>query len=330
MTVVKETSISRYVGDTADTKPTSVPVGSTYLDRQTDALFICYDGTNWTQIDKLVRVQSSGIASGAIASGAVASGAIASGAVASGAVASGAFASGALASGAIANGADVAEGTTTDTPFVGTEDNTARTVISLLKGIKNSTYVSLLGILGATNGAGVVTDADGTVQQYLRGLVKLLVGIISVKIDQTTPGTTNRVHDGWTPALQSDVTANDSDKTFTIPVSTQWQPMAILVDLVTTATVGNRQVTVLITNAADLAIASIKAGVVQAASLTRRYTFGLGLADQVAFVDTSCLTTPLPVLVLPAGYKLRVYDSAAVAAAADDMEVQMLVNARSV
>ena len=47
--------------------------------------------------------------------------------------------------------------------------------------------------IGATDGAAVITDANGTLQQYLRGLVKLIVSIISVKIDQTTPGTTNGV-----------------------------------------------------------------------------------------------------------------------------------------
>lgn len=46
---------------------------------------------------------------------------------------------------------------------------------------------------GATSGAAVVTDANGTIQQYLRGLVKLVIGFITVKIDQTTPGTTNAV-----------------------------------------------------------------------------------------------------------------------------------------
>lgn len=58
---------------------------------------------------------------------------LASAAVASGAVASGAFASGSIAAGAIVDGANVVEGTTT--------------------------------------GAKVITDANGTIQQYLRGLV---------------------------------------------------------------------------------------------------------------------------------------------------------------
>ena len=50
-----------------------------------------------------------------------------------------------------------------------------------------------VSVLGATTGAAVVTDATGTIQQYLRGLVKLIVSKITVGIDQTTPGTTNAV-----------------------------------------------------------------------------------------------------------------------------------------
>jgi len=85
--------------------------------------------------------------------------------------------------------AAAAIGATTDAPFVGTENATARTVISLLKGIKNSIYVSLLAILGATTGAAVVTDANGTIQQYLRGLVTLLIGTLKV-VSSGTRGTT--------------------------------------------------------------------------------------------------------------------------------------------
>lgn len=55
MTVLKETGISRYIGLAGDTKPTGVPVGSTFLEYDTDALFVTHDGTNWVQVDKLVR-----------------------------------------------------------------------------------------------------------------------------------------------------------------------------------------------------------------------------------------------------------------------------------
>jgi|GEM_PF-3306957 len=60
-------------------------------------------------------------------------------------------------------------------------------------------------VLGAVADAAVSTDAAGTISAKLRGIVKLLVAQITVKlaagvaligkvgIDQTTPGTTNRV-----------------------------------------------------------------------------------------------------------------------------------------
>ncbi len=66
MAVVKETSINRYVGDTADVKPTSMPVGSTYLDRQTGTLYVCYDGTNWAEIDKMVKLVAGTAAIGGV------------------------------------------------------------------------------------------------------------------------------------------------------------------------------------------------------------------------------------------------------------------------
>lgn len=87
-------------------------------------------------------------------------------------------------------------------------------------------------VLGATTGAAVTTDADGTIQRYLRGIVTilgavtaspvantigdrlkaLLTGIVlaagtnligKVGIDQTTEGTTNRVRAGGTVARVS-------------------------------------------------------------------------------------------------------------------------------
>ena len=55
-------------------------------------------------------------------------------------------------------------------------------------------------VLGTTTDAKVITDAAGTIQQYLRGIVHLLISIITVKIDQTTPGTTNKVRTDPTTA----------------------------------------------------------------------------------------------------------------------------------
>lgn len=77
------------------------------------------------------------------------------------------------------------EGSPTDAPVADnttTEGATARTGISLWKRIANL-LIALLGTTGATNGAAVVTDANGTLQQYLRGAVTLLA--------KTIPATTS-------------------------------------------------------------------------------------------------------------------------------------------
>lgn len=45
-----------YIGATADTKPTGVEIGARAIEYDTDKSYITYDGTNWVQIDLLVRL----------------------------------------------------------------------------------------------------------------------------------------------------------------------------------------------------------------------------------------------------------------------------------
>ena len=40
-------AIQRWIGLSTDTKPTGVPVGSTFLEYDSHDLYITYDGTNW-------------------------------------------------------------------------------------------------------------------------------------------------------------------------------------------------------------------------------------------------------------------------------------------
>jgi len=140
----------------------------------------------------------------------------------------------------------------------------------------------------------------------------------------------SRLSNNWRPALAVNETVDDSDKSFTVTAAQEWQLQSIWVELITTAAVGNRQITIEIQDTAADVVAVIKAGSVQAASLTRNYLFAVGVADFLGFRDTSYLMTPLTPWVLPAGYVIRVYDSAAIAAAADDMVVQMLYAYRAV
>ncbi len=125
-------------------------------------------------------------------------------------------------------------------------------------------------------------------------------------------------------ALVTDEGLNDSDKTFTVTALTAWLLNAIRVNLASTATVGNRQVQIYITDASDVIHYVNKAGAVQAASATYDYYFAPGNPRETSVVSNTLLV-PLPDnLWVPAGWKVRVLDSAAIDAAADDMKVYAL------
>jgi len=125
--------------------------------------------------------------------------------------------------------------------------------------------------------------------------------------------------------LISDIAADDSDKSFAVPANYQYSILSIFVGLTTDATVGDRQIMVEAQDGAATVIGRMPAGITQAASLTRYYQFSPSAQDSLAFRDTDFLSVPLPMWTLPATYVLRVYDNNAVAAAADDMTVQIIV-----
>lgn len=139
-----------------------------------------------------------------------------------------------------------------------------------------------------------------------------------------------RVNDDWTPGLQAEESANDSDKEFAVPASTEWRVKWIWVELTSTGDAGNRQMAIEIQDDSDDVIAQVRAGAVQAASQVRYYLFAPYASDLTAFRDTDFIMNPIPEFILPAGYDVRVFDKAAIQAAADDMVVQMMVEARSV
>jgi len=130
------------------------------------------------------------------------------------------------------------------------------------------------------------------------------------------------------PELQIEETANDSDKPITVPAGQIWRVLWIHVELATTATVGNRQIAIEGRDASDDIIFSESAGAVQAASLTYTYTCQPGAVREAAFVNGQINLPIPPDFILPAGYDVHIFDSAAVAAAADDMVVQMMVEKR--
>ena len=124
---------------------------------------------------------------------------------------------------------------------------------------------------------------------------------------------------------QSDAALNDSDKTLTVTAGKSWLIRSIFVQLISTATAGNRQVDVLLTDASDNILFKYQAAAVQAANLTRQYMFAPSHPQETGFTGAVMLRAIADNIVLPAGYKIRVYDSAAIDAAADDMTVRLLV-----
>ncbi len=134
--------------------------------------------------------------------------------------------------------------------------------------------------------------------------------------------------DRATPSLQTDTTVNDSDKTFSVPAATEWTIQSIQVNFISTSTAGARQLTIEIQDASSNVIALIKAGVTQIASLTYDYLFAPGVPDITAVRDLTVMT-PMPIMTLLPSYVIRIYDSAVIDAAADDMTMRMLIHARS-
>ena len=57
--------------------------------------------------------------------------------------------------------------------------------------------------------------------------------------------------ESWRISTLSFTTADDSDNTFTVPANTEYQILSVYVSLVTTATVGNRQMAVQALDASD-------------------------------------------------------------------------------
>ena len=118
-----------------------------------------------------------------------------------------------------------------------------------------------------------------------------------------------------------DAGANDSDKTIVVPEGEVWKLDWLHAILVSTATVGNRQMLLGLYDQADVLQADWHAGTTQAASLTRHYMFQPGVYRETAFVNNEIQIAIPEKLIIPSKWYLRVYDSAAIAAAADDLTI---------
>ena len=138
-----------------------------------------------------------------------------------------------------------------------------------------------------------------------------------------------RTYPAGNPIWIRDATANDSDKSFTVPANKRWRNISIRAQVVCTATVGTRLLLTSITDgtnvlstsqrvdgAASQTIASMTTsmGPYHSTSTPKQV---LGSGSQV----NATATDFFPPIDLLAGYVIRVYDSAAIDAAADDLTV---------
>lgn len=118
-----------------------------------------------------------------------------------------------------------------------------------------------------------------------------------------------------------DAAANDSDKSWTVPGNEIWKLNWAHVTLATSADVGNRRIEMAVSDAAGDEVMDLVAGAVQAASTTVHYGFLQGIFRETTVVGGE-LQVPMPIdLYLEPGFTLRFFDSATIAAGADDMTV---------
>jgi len=123
----------------------------------------------------------------------------------------------------------------------------------------------------------------------------------------------------------SEATADDSDKTLTVPPGDDYQLLYGQVTLATTADVGNRRLEIIIADDSATELFNISAGAVQAASTTVKYLLVPGHQVRESTAVNGELIIPLPSNVsMATGWTIRIYDSAAIAATADDMTIQLV------
>jgi len=140
---------------------------------------------------------------------------------------------------------------------------------------------------------------------------KMLVPVISLSV----PPVLKRI---------VDVALNDSDKTLTVPSGKQWKWRYGLALFVTSATVGNRRIILEIRDAGGNNFYRMFSLNATAASTTDNFVFG-NFGDTAEDAGGN-MTLPIPTeCILDENFQIRIFDSAAVDAAADDLTIRLVV-----
>lgn len=123
------------------------------------------------------------------------------------------------------------------------------------------------------------------------------------------------------PASPGFVSNNGSSKSYYVPLAQTSQIVAVHAVLVSSATAGNRQLAVNISDNAGNYYARVVCGATQAASLTYRYTFATGMPDLTSARATNYVLTPLCPIFLNSTIIINVVDTAAVDTVGDSLTV---------
>lgn len=128
--------------------------------------------------------------------------------------------------------------------------------------------------------------------------------------------------------LLQDLLDNDSDKSFVVPAGVRYHVYYGSVIYVSTAVAGNRLIALEVLDGSSNHIFHSIAGSVQAASGTREYMFQPTGTPETTFRDDH-IVVPIPekLIILP-GWTLRIHDENEIDLAADDMEVNFVVDSR--
>ena len=111
-----------------------------------------------------------------------------------------------------------------------------------------------------------------------------------------------------------------------VPAGFDYRILYGAVSLVSSATVGTRQLELKVRSAIPIEEMSIGAGVTQSVSVTRKYNFMPGVALSTAFTNTDEAFVPIPgELYLPTGYTLRAEIVSGGDVVADDLVMRFMV-----
>jgi len=124
--------------------------------------------------------------------------------------------------------------------------------------------------------------------------------------------------------LVKDETPNNSDKTFVVPVGKVWDIHSIQVVLDATAVVGNRNLFIMILDAAGAEVHRLQAAVSQTANQSIFHTFSAGYPRETTLQGTVLVGLLPQPLLLPSGFQLHILDGSIIDPTADDLSVYIM------